>query len=121
MADHDKEPMVAEPMETEPPVEIEVTEGVIYDSAVELVQLQEEIIWLEARSAILSTRCAGLTPEVLFTDFVDLDVALAGHTIAMPICRGIFKGKNQAKCRSFPGLMTANDRFQDLIICLELN
>eukprot|EP00957_Ditylum_brightwellii_P065007 4931038-Ditylum_brightwellii.AAC.1 len=97
-----KEPMVAEPMEQEPPVEIEVTKGTIHDTAAELVQLKEKVVWLDSRCEKLSARCAGLEPVVLFANFVNLDTALAGHKIATTICEGIFKDKNQDKTLIIP-------------------
>eukprot|EP00957_Ditylum_brightwellii_P135975 10369784-Ditylum_brightwellii.AAC.1 len=100
MAEIGKDHVVTESTETEPPaVETIATEGAIYNTEAEVMQLQEEIAELEARCKALRLSTRPSRPELgtLFNDFVDLDAKIAGHTIAMPIFGGIFKDKNQDK------------------------
>eukprot|EP00957_Ditylum_brightwellii_P071708 5451294-Ditylum_brightwellii.AAC.1 len=47
--------------------------------------------------------CTGFTLVELFeSDFIEFDVAIAGHTIALLICEGIFKDKKQDKAPIIP-------------------
>eukprot|EP00957_Ditylum_brightwellii_P082842 6298050-Ditylum_brightwellii.AAC.1 len=82
----------------EPVVAIEATEAYTRTAAADLVQLQAEIEELNTHHITLNAIRNGITPVELFqSKFIKLDGTLAGYTIAMPICGGIFKGKNQDK------------------------
>eukprot|EP00957_Ditylum_brightwellii_P130723 9972923-Ditylum_brightwellii.AAC.1 len=85
-------------MGTEPTAATEVTGANLCFNSAYLVQVGAKIVDLNQLLALLSTRCTYPTPVKLFeAEFVKLDVTLAGHTIAMLLCGGIFKDKNQDK------------------------
>eukprot|EP00957_Ditylum_brightwellii_P177075 13489235-Ditylum_brightwellii.AAC.1 len=87
-----------EVMGTEPALAPEATEAHIHDAQDKIVQLHEEVMQLNSCCTTLSAMCTGVTLVQLFeSKFIELDSALAGHTIATPFCGGIFKDKNQDK------------------------
>eukprot|EP00957_Ditylum_brightwellii_P061776 4687852-Ditylum_brightwellii.AAC.1 len=95
---------------TECMVATEATEFHLRDAAEDLVQPQVEMEELNACCTTLNTMRICITPVKLFqSEFVKLDGALAGHTIAMLICGGIFKDKNQDKAPIIPWSSTDPD------------
>eukprot|EP00957_Ditylum_brightwellii_P039905 3021174-Ditylum_brightwellii.AAC.1 len=93
MAEHSKEKEG-----TGPAVAPVATEAYICNARDKVVQLHEEIMQLNLHCTTLSTMRTGITLVQLFeSEFIKLDSTVAGHTIATPICRGIFKDKNQDK------------------------
>eukprot|EP00957_Ditylum_brightwellii_P040687 3079893-Ditylum_brightwellii.AAC.1 len=88
---------------TEPVVATKATEAHVCKTTADLAQLQAEIEELNTHCTALSAMCAGITLVELFeSEFVKLDGALAGHTIAKLICGGIFKDENQDKAPIIP-------------------
>eukprot|EP00957_Ditylum_brightwellii_P191987 14615577-Ditylum_brightwellii.AAC.1 len=95
---------------TEPALGTEATKVHVYTATKEEGWLQAEIIELNKCCTALSTKHTGITPVELFqSEFIELDGAPAGHTIAMLICGGIFKDKNQDKELIIPWSSTDHD------------
>eukprot|EP00957_Ditylum_brightwellii_P167545 12754770-Ditylum_brightwellii.AAC.1 len=91
-------------------VATDATESHICTTTTDLAQLQAEIEELNTGCTVLSTMRSGITPVELFeSNFIKLDEALAGHMIAMSICGGIIKNKNQAKAQIIPWHSTDPD------------
>eukprot|EP00957_Ditylum_brightwellii_P087925 6695806-Ditylum_brightwellii.AAC.1 len=59
--------------------------------------------------------CTGITPIKLFeSEFIKLDGTIADQSIAVVICGGVFKDKNQDKALIIPWSGTGPDRYHVL-------